>query len=132
MANGFQSLPVIASAEPENIRRVIERVNAIGVGRLNMTGYCEISVRSITADYTASDECLILANATAGNITVNLPAAANVVRRHYIVKKTDASGNTVTINPAGSETIDGAATKVLSTQYAVADFVCDGTSWHII
>ena len=86
-----------------------------------------------TSDYTASDEDLLIAvNATSAAVTVDLPTAAARKGRRYIVKKTDASANLVTIDPAGSETIDGEATVSLAQQYAAREIVSDGTNWHIV
>lgn len=82
--------------------------------------------------YTAALFPVILANATGGNIAVNLPAAATVNNRIYHIKKTDSSANTVTIDGASSETIDGETTIVIATQYASVMIICDGTGWHII
>lgn len=56
-------------------------------------------------------------DATGGNSVVNLPAATGSGRLLH-VKKTDSSVNTVTITRAGSDLIDGAATKVILTQYS--------------
>jgi len=69
------------------------------------------------ASYTpgTNGENFVLADATAASQTMNLPATG---RNTYIVKKKDATANTVTLDPAGGATIDGAATLVISTQYA--------------
>jgi len=82
-----------------------------------------------SADGTAT---VYLCNATAGNITINLPAAAGVTSRIYHIKKTDASANTVTIDGSGAETIDGATTVVLAAQYESRLIVSDGANWHIL
>lgn len=75
---------------------------------------------------------LVLADATAGAITITLPPAANMPGKHFYIKKIDSSGNTVTIDGNGAETIDGAATKVLSTQYASHHIISSNGSWHIV
>ena len=51
--------------------------------------------------------------------------------RPILVKKVDASGNAVTIDGAGSDTIDGALTIALSTQYEAVELWCDGTNWWV-
>lgn len=48
------------------------------------------------------------------------------------IKKTDSGAGTVILNPAGSATIDGALTKVLTTQYDNLTIQYDGTNWHIL
>ena len=48
----------------------------------------------------------------------------------YCIKKVDSSNHAVTIATAAG-TIDGASTKVLSTQYAVTTIRSDGTNWYL-
>ena len=85
-----------------------------------------------TTPYSAGHELTILVDATAGNKTVNLPAGSTALHRLYHVKKIDSSSNTVTIDGNASQTIDGALTKVLATQYDSITIQCDGTNWHIL
>jgi hypothetical protein len=85
-----------------------------------------------TGDFTASEEPVIFANATSGNIAVTLPPASSHPFKMYSVKKTDSSANTVTITPSGSDTIDGQSSIVLTAQYMVFTVISDGTNWHAI
>lgn len=102
------------------------RYNRIGQGLYTNT-------RTVTASgAVASNDSLILANATAGAITMSLPAAAGATGQIVNIKKTDASANAVTIDPDGAETIDGAATLSFSTQYQSYTVQCDGSQWWII
>lgn len=71
-------------------------------------------------------------DASGANRTITLPAAAGVTRRVYIIIKTDATANTVTIDGNASETISGATTKVINTQWSGYAIQCDGSSWVII
>ena len=90
-------------------------------------------VRAVTATATqiATDR-LILGDATGGAFTVTLLTAAGREGWEIMVKKTDASGNAVTIDGAGSETIDGATTVALSSQYSSRRLISDGTNWHVV
>jgi hypothetical protein len=85
-----------------------------------------------TSNYTAANESVILVNATTGTVTISLPAAALKPNWPYVVKKIDSSVNTVVVDPNGAETIDGAATKTLTTQYQSVRFISNGTAWSII
>ena len=69
-----------------------------------------------------SEDGYIRANAVGGAMTINLPTAYGNGRM-ITIKKIDASANTVTIDGSGAETIDGAATKVLTTQWQVIQFI---------
>lgn len=74
----------------------------------------------------------VAVDATAGAITITLPAAASCTGRRYDIKKVDSSANAVTIDGNAAETIDGAATKVLSAQYSAATVISNGSGWWII
>lgn len=73
----------------------------------------------------------ILVNPTAAAATVTLPAAASNTGRIYVVKRSATSANSVTIDPANAELIDGASTLVLTTRQG-ATIQCDGVGWYII
>ena len=92
-----------------------------------------LEVRSITAARTLDvTDDVVLCDASGAAFTVTLPTAARIRGRTYTVKKTDSSGNAVTIDGAGTETIDGAATVALSTQNAFRTIVSNGTNWFVI
>lgn len=59
-------------------------------------------------------------DATAGAVTVTLPAAASILGFDMWFKKIDSSGNAVTIARAGSDTLDGATSVSLASQYNVS------------
>ena len=84
-----------------------------------------------TKTLVAPCETLVLGDATSGAFSVFLPTAASMPDTPITVKKVDASGNAVTIDGNGSETIDGATTKTLAAQYDSMTVVSDGTTWHI-
>ena len=74
----------------------------------------------------------VLSDATGGARVLNLPTAASSIHRTYIIKKIDASVNTVTIDGSGVETIDGAATVVLTAQWERITIQSNGTAWFRI
>lgn len=59
----------------------------------------------------------ILVNTTGGAVTITLPPALGANGSVYDIKKVSSDGNNVTIAANGSDKIDGASTKVFSTQY---------------
>lgn len=65
-----------------------------------------------------------------GTTTINLIAAATAGDGFVIPIKNVDTG-TVTIDPDGSETIDGAATFTLAAQEA-AILMCDGSNWQVV
>ena len=85
---------------------------------------------SVTLDVDSGS--VQLADATLGNIVVTLGSAADLEGKQFTIKKTDSSGSSITIDPSGSETIDGSLTQVISTQYVSITIVSDGTEWFIL
>jgi hypothetical protein len=78
----------------------------------------------------ASDVNLVTGGA--GGLTVDLSTAgAGSAGTLVYVKKTDSAAGSVTIATEGSETIDGAATKLLYAQGESMTFISDGSNWHI-
>lgn len=90
-------------------------------------------VTKTTTPYSqVEDDEIILIDATAAPATVNLLASANRAGKQIIIKKTDVSANSVTIDPNAAETIDGAATNVLASQFDSITLVSDGVNWIIV
>lgn len=75
---------------------------------------------------------VVLANATSGNLAITLPNAIQFPGRILAVKKTDNSVNTVTAAGIGGQTIEGAASVVLSTQYQTVIIISNGQNWFKI
>jgi len=95
-----------------------------------------ISVNGVTSTTStpyapAATDFIILVNSTGGAKVVNLPAPASNLGRILHIKKFDTSGNTVTVNPNASETIDGASSYILSASYQEVSLACDGTNWAV-
>ena len=86
---------------------------------------------SVTADYTVTiNDSFLAVDATAGAVTVTLAPAAEFIGKRITIKKIDSSANAVTVS--GSETIDGAATQVITVQYDAICVMSDGTeSWIV-
>jgi len=74
---------------------------------------------------------LILCNATSAGFDVTVPVGF-VSGTHVTVKKIDASVNAVTVKQSAAETIDGAASIAIATQYETITVVSDGTNWHVL
>jgi hypothetical protein len=103
-----------------------------GKGTLKLGGGLTRVTVAKTGAYTAtSSDHVILCDASGGSFTITLPAASGVSGIIYHIKKTDSSGNAVTVDGNASETIDGATTRIISTQYDSMMIICDGSSWHI-
>jgi hypothetical protein len=75
---------------------------------------------------------VVSVDASGGAKTITLPTAVGIGGRQYTIRKLDSSGNAVTIDGNGSETINGATTKVLAAQYDVATIISNNANWVVI
>lgn len=80
-----------------------------------------------TGAYAAVAGDLARVDATGANRVVTLPTA--VPGTIIAVKKTDSSANTVTVSPTGAETIDGAASVVLTQQHETRKYLATTGGW---
>jgi hypothetical protein len=86
-----------------------------------------------TGAYTVTvDDGVILCDASSAAFTVTLPAVSGNAGLNFHIKKTDSSGNAVTVDGNASETIDGATTAVITAQWESIQIVSDGSAWYII
>jgi hypothetical protein len=88
------------------------------------------SAKTTTYPMTESDD-IIQAGGTS-SYTVTLPAVANMTGRTISIIKTSTGAYTVTLDGNASETINGALTLDLITQYSSISLFCDGTAWYTI
>ena len=91
------------------------------------------AVRTVTTGdgFNTADYC-ILADASGAGFTVTLPAVASARDQVFVIKKIDASGNAVTLDANGTETIDGATTQAINTQWASLSVIGTATGWMIL
>lgn len=99
----------------------------ITVAKLNR----QISTQNSNYTITALDDTVLVACSGAGK-TITLPAASNIAGRIYTIKKIDSSASTVTIDANGSETIDGALTQTISSQYGLVTIQSTNSNWVIL
>ena len=86
---------------------------------------------TVTSTYTASiGDYTILANTNTANITVRIPSASIAMEKIYNVKKIHASNTMIIISDNG--TIDGDATKSVTSLYESLTVHSDGINWHLI
>ena len=117
-ATGESYIAVKAPADPGAIGAVILRISIPTI----------VAVTYIVLD--KDRVVLVDDDAAGGAVTVTLPPAVGDLRE-LVIKKLGTTGS-VTIDGDEAETIDGALTKVLSTQYDVLELASDGANWWII
>lgn len=91
--------------------------------------------REVTgASYTVTrTDHTVLANAASNAITVTLPDASGFNKNQVLaVQKTDWTLNKVTVDPSGSQTVDGRSTFVLDYQNDTVFLTASNGSWHVL
>ena len=87
-----------------------------------------------TGAYTtiAADD-VVFADSTSSSFTITLGTAAVISGNHTTIKDSGGNGtaNNIIIDTEGSETIDGAASVTISSDFEVFTFTSDGTNWFI-
>lgn len=82
-----------------------------------------------TGTYTIDNtDCVV--NCTSGSFTVTLPTAVSIEGQYFIIKNTGTG--VITVDGYGSETIDGAANKILAVQNESITVISDGSNWIIV
>lgn len=81
----------------------------------------------VTASYTVllSDQ-LIIASAASGNVTLTLPAAT--AEFQVVIKRSDSSGNTLSVAPPAGGQIDGSATPISLAAQGKTRIYSNGTT----
>lgn len=98
---------------------------------LKAAGAFVVAQVTTTGSYTVTGlDQVIFANAASGPLTVTVPTvSAGNAGRQLVVKKIDATVNTVTV----SGSVDGASTYELNGPYQSITLVCDGTTnWFVL
>lgn len=84
---------------------------------------------------TVMTDTYIGVTSTAAARTITLIAAATAGAGKVYVIKDESGGaatNNITIDGNASETIDGATTKIINTNYGSYTIICDGSNWFTI
>jgi len=129
VAAGVVSGATNLTTTPAGLEYLQGSTTVTGAQPMAATGVTERTTTT-TPDTFAATDAVIYVNATAGNKVLNLPTAVGIDGQRYEAKKIDSSANLVTVTPNGAETIDGAATLVLSKQGASCILTSDGTNWQ--
>jgi hypothetical protein len=127
------------TAEATNERLRITGTGSVGVNNSspNSTLFIRgsfatnIVTRVAGATLAATDFSTMCNNTSA--VTMTLPTAAGIAGRIYILKKTSAAGNNVSVaGYNGVETIDGATVYTITNKYSYLMIQSDGTNWYIL
>jgi hypothetical protein len=100
---------------------------------LQPNGSVAFPITTTTTDLTLTDtHYTVLVDASGGSRTITLPSATGIDGRIYVVKKTDTFLNAVVVQAQTGQTIDGASSISLLTQYATVIVQAYGGNWYIV
>lgn len=103
-----------------------------GATRLDGSNYRGVTTDSSAAYTVLADDYIVHSTrSSVGAQTVNLPAVASNTGRILVIKDAagNAGANNITIDGNGAETIDGAATRVINTNYGSVRLYSNGVAW---
>lgn len=100
--------------------------------RIELADRTLVSITAVDSPYAASTGEEILADASSGNITINLPATATAAGKIFIkALNTMAGSNIITISGNGNS-IDGSPSdKDINADLESMELIGDGTDWWI-
>lgn len=88
-------------------------------------------VKIVSATHTITGGTTFLCDGGGGAFTITLPLASLYTGRLITIKRVSASG-TITVGRSGSDTIDGATSVDLTTQYERLSVTSDGLNWLVV
>lgn len=107
--------------------------NQVGAFNYAVPPFTKLLINNIAAAYTvvANDNGTVINCSGATSFTVSLTAAATLGAGFNVTvwNNTTTAAMAVTIDPSGSETIDGVTTRILRRGEGM-QIVCDGTNWQ--
>lgn len=93
-------------------------------------GYYENVTLVTTATYSIlATDSFVKVTAPGGGSLVTLPSAVGISGRNYTIKAVNGATNTTTVDTSLGQTIDGAASVSLSSDFAGVTVVSDGSNW---
>ena len=102
----------------------------VTTGITGNTGGTIVSVANVTSTYSVkASDAFISCDATSGSFTVTLPDATKTAGQNFCINKINAS-NTVTIKPQTGQTINGASSITLTSQYSVYRLQSNGKQFY--
>jgi len=137
--------PVILDAQGKktvfidgDVKIQIDDANDVTQETLDNFNYTRVDESTVNRDVDfvsstttlTTDQDLILVNTSTGNVTVNLPTASGLKGKEYIIKKITSDANTVTVDPSGTETIDGNPTFIITADQESLIIRSDDVNWQ--
>ncbi len=133
--NQKRALQEQAGAGPTRMvnNRILNQANNLYVFNNASSRYWDeqtVAAVTVTTSYVmlAQDE-VVLCNQS-GAIAITLPAATGgVIGKQVVIKDKSGNASTNNITVSGAQTVDGAASKTINSNYGVLRLISDGSNW---
>lgn len=128
MADTIRALSALQTLLADNSSRAISEqdVRDAVYSTLGVVPY----VAKSSAYTLTEDDCVVAVTTGASDLTFTLPAVASTrVGKFYILIKVDSGAGDIVADGASAETINGAATKAVATQWSALLLVNTGAAW---
>lgn len=110
-------------------RAKIQSVKSTGTEHAKGVRY---PIRTVSGTGSVTDDdYYVIVDAASGAFTLTLPTAVGRSGKTFIIKRIN-TGADVTLACTGGQTIDGAATKLLGTQWISRTVFSDGSNWLLV
>jgi hypothetical protein len=111
--------------------------DATGVLKKVAQGSSTHKIQTLTNTGAVNDDTDVLLVTPGANMTVTIPAIGTGTGEfpegyELKIKRTNAAGNNITLDPSGTQTIDGQATRTLNIGYQSMTLVATSSGWFII
>ncbi|MEK7953028.1 DNRLRE domain-containing protein [Luteolibacter soli] len=105
---------------------------ALGDNSVRIDGALSLEATTFNTNFNANDStCVFFCNTASNNLTITLPAASGRAGRFYFFKKISSS-NALTIATSGGNSIDSAASIVLTTNNSCRMVMSNGSNWFVM
>lgn len=125
--HGYYSPFLFNVDKPQVIGETVNGAQVVDVVIPLYGGVLQSTTRTTTYTMTASDR-LVYADTTSGNFTITLPAANAVQGNTVVAVEKIVGANTLTIQRAGADTVNGGTSVTLTANRSRFDLVSDGTN----
>ncbi len=122
-----------ADTSPQSVDELLTwDSSAAALKKVTKANMLKLPLVSKTTTYTATAEDHVILVSAAAAWTLSLPTAVGITGKEYIVKRTDdVPTQIVTVDPSGSETINGFLTVSHIRVGDTVSVVSNGTNWEL-
>ncbi len=136
----YGATPIVRPANTSDLRALLINLGLLGSGGANpldlnggtLVGGVRFPVTVVTGNTTLTTIGLVKVT-IASNVVITLPDATTWAGGVLVFKRTDAAGNTCTVQRAGTDTLDGGTSNTsLSAQWTTLRLIAASGAWYVI